>query len=636
MRIAHIINPVKVPSGRDLFSAQPVTFETMRIAKAAASNLDIHQYAAFFPEDEGIIPAFLTKTPPLDRSILETCRFPKKKKLPYIKDILDRLYYLSSADYFIYTNVDIALTPEFYLHTAELIQQGYDGFAINRRTISKRYSRVEDIPKMLESIKKGRMHPGYDCFVFKRETYPRFHLGQGCVGANWIGRILLCNIMAFSSCFHIFKDKYWTFHIGDDRTWMKNGYNSYNAHNEQELVHILEKLRDRTDNACRNELKEMYYYHMKRILWRGIPKNIQVLNAPEKKGETNVYPKPHQSVPALRKDPVFIVGFPRAGTTLVQALLASQPEILTLPETHFFSMACRFVQEKKGKVLPGCLPDVIKMIRTRISFSRNAERHVRRLALAGTLTLRLLFETMLIDNFLGNKNDCALNSCIWMEKTPHHVFHLDRIFTLYPSARVVYVLRNPEKAILSRRRNFLFNDEYLWPVGRHARQWINGIINLEKWKAEKPKSVYVIRMESLVIDPEHEIRKLSEFLHIPLQKDPLQYFQEESQSLFYSWELWKAGVRHRLSPAMILRENDKLSEPDRYTLWKIAGNHMTKYGYKIIPPQNISFYFLLQSRIRGIRLGINVSLRRFFRVLPPVLPNRIRKYYHFIKRGFSG
>ena len=101
MRIAHIINPVKVPPGRDLFFAQPVTFETMRIAKETASNLDIHQYAAFFPEDEDIIPEFLTKTPPLDRSILDICRFPKKKKLPYIKDILDRLYYHSRADYFI-------------------------------------------------------------------------------------------------------------------------------------------------------------------------------------------------------------------------------------------------------------------------------------------------------------------------------------------------------------------------------------------------------------------------------------------------------------------------------------------------------------------------------------------------------
>ncbi len=630
MKIAHIVNPVKVPKERDLYFAQPVTFETMRLARETASSFDIEQYAAFFPEDERIIPDFIRKSPLLERSILDLGRFPKKKKLPFIKDILDRLYYISGADYLIYSNVDIALAPEFYLRVSALIQQGYDGFVINRRTITKRFTRVEEIPFMLQNLPKGRVHPGFDCFVFRRDAYPRFRLGNGCVGANWIGRILLTNLLAFSSRFKSFKDKDWTFHIGDDRIWMKNGYNPYNAHNERELVHILETLREHAAPSSRNELEDMYYYHMKRILWQGVPKNIQTLNAPKKDIKKNIYPLPFQATASLKKDPIFVVGFPRSGTTLVQAMIATQPDILTLPETHFFSMVCRFIQEKKGYILSGCLTDVIKMIRTRLAFSRNAEKHVRRLSEDGTLSLPLLFETMLIDNFIEKTDPDKLESLTWMEKTPHHVFHLTRIFSLYPSARIVYVLRNPEKAILSRRLNFVFNDEYLWPVRRHAQQWINGIINLEKWQAEKPRSVYMIRLESLAADPESEMQKLCTFLKIPLDKGRLRHFQDQAKHLFYSWELWKAGVCHSISPEMVIRENEKLSDPDQYTLWKFAGNRMEKYGYNL-NPQDIRYFHMLQTGMQSVWLGIKASRRRLFRALPPFIINRIRIYYHLIK-----
>jgi hypothetical protein len=635
MKIAHIVNPVKVPRNRDLHFAQPVTFETMRLAKAAASGLDIEQHAAFFPEDAGIVPDFIRSTPPLDRSILELGRFPREKKLPFIKDILDRLYYISGSEYSIYSNVDIALTPQFYLRIAELLEQGYDGFAVNRRTISKRFTRVEDIPLMLQILPDGSPHPGFDCFVFRRDIYTRFKLGNGCVGANWIGRIILSNIMAFSNRFEVFKDKHWTFHIGDDRIWMKNGYDGYNAHNERELVQILGTLREVPDVRNQSELEDMYYFHIKKLLWQGIPKNIQTLNAPVKKTAPNIYPGPSQESTALRSDPVFIVGFPRSGTTLVQALLATQPGIITLPETHFFSMVCRFIQVKKGSVLPECLTGVVKVLRTRISFSRNAENHIRSLAEKGTLTLRRLFEAMLVDNFMEKAGIQQLNTFVWIEKTPHHVFQLDRIFSLYPSARIVYVMRNPEKAILSRRKNFVFNDEYLWPVRKHARQWMNGLIHLEKWQTEKPGSVYVVRLEDLVSHTEEEMRKLGAFLKLPIASDHLEQFKHQAKFLFHSWELWKSGVCHSISPHMAMRENEQLNEPDRYTLWTIAGRHMKKYGYHF-NPQKIGFFSRIENGMRGIWLEAKVSRRRLFRILPPFMTNRVRQYYHLLRRLLIG
>ena len=50
--IAHIINPVKVPITSDLYYAQPITFETMRIAKQyVEGKIEVHLFSANFLED---------------------------------------------------------------------------------------------------------------------------------------------------------------------------------------------------------------------------------------------------------------------------------------------------------------------------------------------------------------------------------------------------------------------------------------------------------------------------------------------------------------------------------------------------------------------------------------------------------
>ncbi|NES69171.1 MAG: hypothetical protein F6K24_30060 [Okeania sp. SIO2D1] len=116
LKLAHIVNPVIVTDSSDLFVAQPITFATMKTAQnyAQSQGIEVKLYSAQFPEYYAIIPPFFIRTPDLDRSTLDIKNFKIKRKLPLIGDILDRLYKLSEADYFIYINVDIAVLPNFY------------------------------------------------------------------------------------------------------------------------------------------------------------------------------------------------------------------------------------------------------------------------------------------------------------------------------------------------------------------------------------------------------------------------------------------------------------------------------------------------------------------------------------------
>ncbi len=232
-KIAHIINPVVVGEASDLFVAQPITFETMKIAKKfAESKIEVDLLTAQYPEDRALVPAGFQLTPDLARSVLDLGSFQKPRKLPLLADILDRLYAATDAEYLVYTNVDIALLPNFYVAVNALIDKGHDAFVINRRTIPAHYRRPAEIPLMYAEA--GEKHPGFDCFVFKREAYPQYKLGAVCLGIPWIDHILIANLVCHAQNFFVFRKLHLTFHIGDSQTWLKEKYADYYAYNKEE------------------------------------------------------------------------------------------------------------------------------------------------------------------------------------------------------------------------------------------------------------------------------------------------------------------------------------------------------------------------------------------------------------------
>lgn len=241
--IAHIIHPGLVPESSDLRMAQPITFATMQAARAyAAGQVNVQLYAVKHHDEEFALPDGFTPTPDLNRSVYEFGKFQEKRKLALIKDILDRLYAAATdADYLIYTNVDIALQPYFYVAVNQLLEQGDDALIINRRTISDRFQAVEAIPLMYSEV--GEIHAGRDCFVFNRSVYPRYQLGEICIGAPWIGAALSLNLLYHAVNFKKYTDLHLTFHIGNQRSWRATRYQDYAAHNERELYRILHHYR---------------------------------------------------------------------------------------------------------------------------------------------------------------------------------------------------------------------------------------------------------------------------------------------------------------------------------------------------------------------------------------------------------
>jgi hypothetical protein len=232
--IAHIVHPVVVAPASDLVVAQPITFASMHLAREfCRERLAVQLYAVQYGDEERLpLPDSFIRTRDLSRSVGEVADFRKKRKLALIGDILDILYGSCAADFLIYTNVDIALQPYFYQAVEKIIAKGFDAFIINRRTIPGHYRELADLPLMCAEM--GEAHPGWDCFVFARDLYPKFRLGNACIGTDWIGRMMISNMAPLARSFKVFKNLQMTFHIGDERAWNSDDYSDYAAHNKEE------------------------------------------------------------------------------------------------------------------------------------------------------------------------------------------------------------------------------------------------------------------------------------------------------------------------------------------------------------------------------------------------------------------
>ena len=269
--LAHIVNPVVVPETSDLRVAQPVTFESMRVAKSIAEDrLDIRQLVTCYPEDAEAAPADFESAGLLERSVLDVGTFAEPRKLPLLCDILGRLHAASEgADYLIYTNVDIALMPSFYLTVSGLIDEGFDAFVINRRTISDRYTVTADLPLMYAQA--GESHKGHDCFVFRRSAYPSYRLGSVCVGAPWVGRVLLLNLIAFADRFEEFKDLHATFHIGDAQVWQADRFADLARFNRDEASEVMDELERRFGPLASDAVLARYLRNTRKLFDDGRP-----------------------------------------------------------------------------------------------------------------------------------------------------------------------------------------------------------------------------------------------------------------------------------------------------------------------------------------------------------------------------
>jgi len=198
----------------------------------------------------------------------------------------------------------------------------------------------------------------------------------------------------------------------------------------------------------------------------------------------------HGSEPSVEDSPIFIVGFPRSGTTLLEQVLDAHPRLKSMDEQPF---------------LRRCLPQV-------------ADLGAHYPAQLGNLTPKALDDIRAGYWERVRKKVQLLPGQRLVDKAPFNLVLLPLMRRLFPHARMVVAIRHPCDTLLSCfLQDFRAPDlallctELTTLAKAYARCfgfWYS------QWPLLQPSS-YELRYEQLASDFETEVRKLSAFLELP-------------------------------------------------------------------------------------------------------------------------
>jgi Sulfotransferase family len=274
-----------------------------------------------------------------------------------------------------------------------------------------------------------------------------------------------------------------------------------------------------------------------------------------------------------RRQPIFVVGCPRSGTTLLASFLGAHSRLICGPETEFFTglqianrgnrlcRAAAWPDEAASylfsKVHEKPIPDYYGITREEIiAYLKQRERSCP--AILESLT----------DTYMRRHGKQR-----WVEKTPTHIMYLHEVRRYYPDAPIVRIVRDPRDVALS-----------LLNVPWGPSSFANAVLlwrRLDEFGASffgADRNCFTLRFEDLVMSPESELRKVCEFVGEEFEPDMM----NASQSNIHVNPTnvpWKQRAGGQLDPDRVAIWQRETSADQQRQAEAIAGDRAKAYGY---------------------------------------------------------
>jgi tetratricopeptide (TPR) repeat protein len=201
-------------------------------------------------------------------------------------------------------------------------------------------------------------------------------------------------------------------------------------------------------------------------------------------------------------DPVFIIGLPRAGSTLLEQILSSHSAVEGTME----------------------LPDVISIARSltgRRSRSDDA-KYPEVLTGLDTGEFRALGERYLESTRIQRKTAAPM----FIDKMPNNWGHVGLIHLILPNARIVDARRHPLACCFSNfKQHFARGQQFTYDLEDIGRYYRNYIELMAHFDAVLPGRIHRVFYERMVEDTEAEIRRLLDYCGLPFEDGCLRFYE---------------------------------------------------------------------------------------------------------------
>ncbi len=195
--------------------------------------------------------------------------------------------------------------------------------------------------------------------------------------------------------------------------------------------------------------------------------------------------------------PIFIVGLPRSGSTLIEQILASHSQVEGTME----------------------LPNIIRMVHQFDDRSATRDGYPEALrgappALLGALGQRYLEETRPLRGGRAHFTD----------KLPNNFSHIGLIHLILPQAIVIDARRHPLDACFSTyKQHFAEGQNFSYDLGDLGRYYRCYLDLMDHWDQVLPGKVLHVQYEELVLEPQAQIRRLLAHCRLPFEAGCLEF-----------------------------------------------------------------------------------------------------------------
>jgi tetratricopeptide (TPR) repeat protein len=203
-------------------------------------------------------------------------------------------------------------------------------------------------------------------------------------------------------------------------------------------------------------------------------------------------------------EPIFIVGLPRAGSTLLEQILASHSEVEGTME----------------------LPDIMSIAR-RLSGKKRADQESNYPDILAELTAAQLAK--LGDEYLDRTRiQRSKGSPFFIDKMPNNFSHVGLIQLILPNAKIIDARRHPLagcfsgfKQLFASGQNFTYSLE---EIGRYYRDYVE---LMDHWDRALPGRVLRVQYENVVTDLDAQVRRMLDYCGLPFEDQCLEFHETE-------------------------------------------------------------------------------------------------------------
>ena len=363
------------------------------------------------------------------------------------------------------------------------------------------------------------------------------------------------------SCYHAaarikpsFGDAYWslanlkTYRFSEDEVAKMLVQEASSATRTVDRYHLCFALGRAYENQNRYAASWHFYERgnaLKRSEIRYVPEIIETNTRKQIEVCTDAFFARRSGWGAANQDPIFVVGLPRSGSTLIEQILASHSRVDGTHELPEVPRVVRGLSEPRSDPYKWRYPEVLAY----------CESHEFR---------------ALGERYIGDTRAYRGNKPFFIDKMPNNFQHIGLIHLMLPQAKIIEVRREPMACCFSNLKQlFASGQEFSYSMEDIARYYRTYIDLMRHWNAVLPGRLLKVCYEDLVEDLEQNVRRILQFCHLPFEPACLDFYKTDRsvatasseqvrrpifrEGLFQwrNYEPWLSPLKYHLDDAVV-------------------------------------------------------------------------------------